>query len=57
MLNDYTFRTHKRLIYSKRRTWDQPLLEIACDKLTEDLPIEYGAPGGKEVYRKTLALR
>ncbi len=39
------------------RTWDKELLEKACDTLAEDLPLDHGAPGGKEVYRRTLAMR
>ncbi|CAG0915180.1 unnamed protein product [Notodromas monacha] len=38
------------------RKWTEATLELACDKLAEDLPVAFGAPGGKEKYRRTLAL-
>lgn len=38
------------------REWNQDLIEIATEKLRDDVHIFDGASGGKEAYRNTLAV-
>ena len=37
------------------RTWNESIVQEACQLLAEDLPLAPGAPGGQVEYRRSLA--
>jgi len=41
----------------KGLAWNEDIIQICNNTLIEDLPLEPGAPGGMEQYRRSLTLR
>ena len=37
-------------------TWNEELLNKACELLSSDLPLDPGSPGGAVEYRRTLTV-
>lgn len=37
-------------------TWNEELLNKACELLTSDLPLDPGSPGGTTEYRRSLTV-